>query len=267
MYKSGRGRGHGPRRDCGYCGLFGARGDVHRLVCVESQEAPAGNKGHRGNVMLIVRVYCSEERGDDARDGCAAGGAVGWEGHRRGAELVDAARAEAVAARGEDAQGHSGALLQADGARELAVLLVLVLGGLLRCACVVVLRNGLEPALDDAALVGEVALVRRPVVLGLVDVLELLLEQVDLVVVVHRPVSVDGTLRHAGGVVGGGAGVETGGGHDLRDRASKAARHLLAAFLSRTRHAVQVSLLVALLVALHNFEGKKNLSSREKKKL
>ena len=37
------------------------------------------------------------------------------------------------------------------------------------------------PAPDDVALVGDVGLVRVPVVLRLVDVLELLLEQVDLV--------------------------------------------------------------------------------------
>ena len=63
-------------------------------------------------------------------------------------ELADAGRAEAVAARGEDAQRQAGALLQADGARELAGILGLVLQrlvGLLHCAGVVVLRDGLEP--------------------------------------------------------------------------------------------------------------------------
>jgi hypothetical protein len=59
------------------------------------------------------------------------------------------------------------------------------------------------PAPDEVALVGDVGLVRVSVVLRLVDVLELLLEQVDLVAVVHRVVAVDGTLRNAGGVVGG----------------------------------------------------------------
>jgi hypothetical protein len=91
----------------------------------------------------------SEERGDDARDGRAAGGAVGREGHRRGAELVDAERAEAVAARAEDAHVRgAGAVLEADGARDLAGLVGpcgLCLVGLLRCAGVVVLRDGLEP--------------------------------------------------------------------------------------------------------------------------
>ena len=91
----------------------------------------------------------SEERGDDARDGRAAGGA-GDGGALDGLVGLDAARAEAVAARGEDAQARGGAdhaLVQAHGARELLVLpgLLGLLVGLLHCAGVVVESDGLEP--------------------------------------------------------------------------------------------------------------------------
>jgi hypothetical protein len=218
MYKSGRGRGHGPRRDCGYCGLFGVRGDVHRFVCVESQEARAGNTVHRGGLMLIVRVYCSEIRGDDGANRLAAGGAGRGGGLAAHVGLA-AGSAEAVAARGDEAQARVSVdetVVEADGAREPERLVGLCrcaaerLVGLFRCAGVVVLSDGLEPALDDVALVGRVGLVRVPVVLRLVDVLELLLEQVDLVAVVDRVVAVHGTLCHAGGVVRGGALLEAG---------------------------------------------------------
>jgi hypothetical protein len=119
-----------------------------------------GRRGRRGKcdftaspllIFTCVGFTCisSEERGDDAGDGLAAGGA--GEGRKLGGgELADTARTEAVAARGEDAQARGGAdeaLLQAHGARELAVLpgLLGLLVGLFQSVGVVVLRDGLEP--------------------------------------------------------------------------------------------------------------------------
>jgi len=113
------------------------------------------------------------------------------------------------------------------------------------------------PAPDDVALVGAVGLVRVPVVLRLVDVLELLLEQVDLGAVSDRVVAVHGTLGNACSMVGGDElAVAVGLWVDARSR------HVDSALgaLSKSRHALFG------LGWLFTILRKKKMSVREKEK-
>lgn len=167
----------------------------------------------------------SEERGDDGGDGHAA---VGADANRVVAAhvLLDAGGAEAVAARGEDAQARANqevAVVEADGAREPEILV-----GLGCDLAVVLAGEGGEAGLDDGVLFGAV------LVGQLVELLDLRLERVEFVGVYDGVGAVDGTLRSAAGLAGRDALALAGGLGDV------AARQYLGAcsWTSSFRHAL-----------------------------
>ncbi len=113
---------------------------------------------------------------------------------------MSALAAEAVGARDVDAQCGHVAVLEAHAAFEGEGLV-----GRVRGAGVVLFRDGFESGLDEVALLGGV------VVVGLVDRVELLLKQLDLVVVIHGSVAVDGPLCSTPGPARSGALLAAGG--------------------------------------------------------
>jgi len=122
--------------------------------------------------LLNLEAEKSEERGHDGGDGHAA---VGADANRGVVAHVgrDAAGAEAVAARGEDAQARArenAAVVEADGAREAEILV-----GLGCDLAVVLAGEGGEAGLDDGVLFGAV------LVGQLVELVDLRLERVNFV--------------------------------------------------------------------------------------